>query len=66
VTQAILPAFIVTGIGDAGFSREHALLCARIISFRLKLRRDEPIPATTSSVDLSSRQRLLIILRLSA
>jgi len=31
VTKAILPAFIVAGIVDAGFSREHALLRAGII-----------------------------------
>jgi hypothetical protein len=31
VTQAILPAFIVAGIVDAGFFREHALLRAGII-----------------------------------
>jgi hypothetical protein len=56
VTQAILPAFIVAGIVDAGFSREHALLRAGITSLRLKLRRDEPIAATTSSVDFPSRR----------
>jgi len=31
VKQAILPAFTVAGIVDAGFSREHLLLRARII-----------------------------------
>jgi hypothetical protein len=31
VTQAILPVFIVAGIVDAGFSREHALLRTGII-----------------------------------
>lgn len=41
MTQAILPAFIVAGTVDAGFSREHALL-----------RPGSPIPATTSSVNV--------------
>jgi hypothetical protein len=56
VTQAIRSEFIVAGIVDAGCSREHALLRAEIISLRLKLRRDEPIPATTSSIDFPSRR----------
>jgi hypothetical protein len=51
VTQVILPAFTVAGIVDAGSSRERALLRAGIISLRLKLRRDEPIQATTKCVN---------------
>jgi hypothetical protein len=50
VTQAILPAFIVAGIVDAGFSREHALLRAGITD-----------PGYNEQRKFSSGQPLLIL-----